>query len=109
MGTPAKSSVNITCKNKKTSQHVLNWINTANHNQFTDKDEHLKGDYDINVNDIITGRNNQTFIDITIYSSRVKNLEWQLKNLSDYCKTFEDVIEFTSLAWMQIDSISWDK
>lgn len=102
MGTPAFANVTITCKNKKTVQNICDWIYAANHGEL--KDEKLFGDYSIDVQDY-----NDEILDIKIDSGRVQNLEWQIKNLSDFCETQKCVTEFMSNAWMQMDSLSWDR
>lgn len=108
MGTPAiVNQGNISFTNPKSAKEAFEsiekWVTKALSGNLP---EEQNGAYHIHDVDYENGAN---FITFGAHSSRYQNLEWQMRNLRDFCKQLKDIEYFDASIWIQSEcSIFWD-
>lgn len=88
---------------KEAFESIEKWVTQALSGNLS---EVLNGDYNIHNVDYENGAN---FITFSAHSQRYQNLEWQMRNLRDFCKQLKDIEYFDASVWIQSDdSIFWE-
>lgn len=88
---------------QKAIKQVLEWAKNANKGTLSDKE--LNGDYHIQEIEM----DGHCWIDFKAESGRISNLEWQMKNFRDFCKTLKNCVSFEAPIMVESDSgIFWE-
>jgi len=82
---------------------IAKWVADATDGAF--EDEELRGDY--NIYDL--QETEHCWIDFKADSGRVQNLEWQMENFRDFCKTLKNCVGFEAPIMVESDGgIYWE-